>query len=238
METSYISPRISIIEGRELEPESSYNEYKYLVPHDYLSHCKGILDQMVGGLDPYPEGWVDSIYYDSPDEDLLGQCVNGEEHKWKFRIRGYGNREFNQVHLKIKDMSSVSKYKAKIDTMRLVSGQAPLWHQLRPVNDSDSGFASIMYYASSLSSSLWPSIRVKYYRYRYRTLDYRITLDTNVEVSALQNGLPRSLSHTIFPYHVLEIKTRRLRPNLPFAGLVQLQQVSFSKFMIGLGLLQ
>ena len=84
--------------------------------------------------------------------------------------------------------------------------------------------------------SLIPVIRVKYKRYRYRVYDYRMTLDTNIEVQELSSFINRSeiiaRSH-IFPFHVLEIKTRESRPDLPFLGVISLPQISCSKFMLG-----
>ena len=46
---------------------------------------------------------------------MYGECLNGDARKSKFRIRGYGDGNYNQVHQKIKDLSAVSKYKSKIN---------------------------------------------------------------------------------------------------------------------------
>lgn len=228
--------RIEYAESLAGDLEFSYYEYKYLVRHRYLSHVHDLLNEFYGHSDPFPEGIVDSVYYDTYEDSCLDQCLNGDSKKWKFRVRGYGDDTFNQVHQKVKDLSSVAKYKSYIRPAKASHDYAPCWDDLVPVDPNDLRFAKIMYNARR-TGSLVPSVRIKYHRYRYRIYDYRITLDTNIEAIAPINGLPRSQTYARLPYHVLEIKSRDLRPVLPFVGLAQLPQVSFSKFMIGLGLL-
>lgn len=213
----------------------SYYEYKYLVPHSQFHQVKSILDEFLGDSDPFPMGVVDSIYYDTYQEDLLFQCLNGDADKLKFRIRGYGGGIYSQVHQKIKTLSGVGKYKCKIEPLSAPHEQDPAWESLKAISQSDD-FNHILFNARKFGPLL-PSIRVMYTRYRYRTYDYRLTLDSNIEVFSPMNGLPRCKSYACLPYHVLEVKTKDRRPVLPFIGLVKLQQVSFSKFMLGLNLL-
>lgn len=221
----------------EREPQSfSYYEYKYLVPHENLTLVKDILQEFYGGTDPFPCGVVDSIYYDTQDETLFQSCINGEAQKRKYRIRGYGNGEYRQIHEKGKDLAGVAKYKSAIQVERPSQESAPHWDSLQPLKENSASF-SIIRMKSCQFGPLYPSIRVQYYRYRYRSYDYRFTLDTNIEVFALKNGLSRVINYGVFPYHVLEIKTEKLRPKLPFIGLIKLSQVSCSKFMLGIKLL-
>lgn len=214
----------------------SYYEYKYLVPHESLSTIKPILEELYGRSDPYRKGIVDSIYYDTLAEACLDQCRDGEAKKVKFRIRGYDCGHYSQIHQKSKDLFAVSKLKARIKQVDLYRGFAPNWDDLRPFCVADSSFQSIRY-NSEQSGPLIPSIRVRYQRYRFRSFDFRMTLDTNIRVAALANGIPRHQSAATLPYHVLELKTAGTRPKLPFAGLVKLRQVSFSKFMLGIHML-
>ena len=217
-------------------PDFAYYEYKYLVQHECLTQVYDLLQEFYGDSDPYPSGIVDSIYYDTYEETCLSQCVNGDADKVKFRIRGYGDGTYTQQHQKIKTLSGVAKYKARLENVRAKDEKAPEWTDLQPVEKSLFAANAIAHHSRNFGY-LVPSIRVQYLRHRFRSYSDRITLDTNIEVFAQQNGLPRSLSYAQLPHHVLEIKTRRLRPNLPFIGLVKLQQVSFSKFMLGIDLL-
>ena len=214
----------------------SYYEYKYRVPHEVLHHVTDLLQEFCGHTDPFPSGIVDSIYYDTLDQSLLRQCINGDAEKVKFRIRGYGDGQYFQLHQKMKSLSGVGKFKCKIIPQQAPREMAPMFDQLAPNTTGDPEFSKI-FSNSQNYGIMFPSIRVKYFRYRYRSYDYRITLDTNIEVYSPTNGLPHTRSYAQLPFHVLEIKTTRLRPNLPFIGLIKLEQVSFSKFMIGLDLL-
>ncbi len=234
----FLRPKINLFNNWENKGDASgfsYYEYKYLVAHAYLPQIYQLLEALYGLSDPFSQGLVDSIYYDTLEEDFYGQCVNGDEFKHKFRLRGYGDGSYGQVHEKVKQLSSVAKFKSKIKPVASRGGNAPDWDALLPQGKA-ADFGHIMYHARQFGQ-LYPSIRVKYHRHRYRLFDYRITLDTNIEVFAPSNGLPRCLSYATFPYHVLEVKTGKRRPNLPFVGLIKLKQVSFSKFMLGLGML-
>lgn len=213
-----------------------YNEYKFNVTNDQLDYVKSVLDGLCGHSDPYPEGVVDSIYYDSLDSYLYSQCLDGSRRKTKFRIRGYGENKFNQLHQKNKDMTVVSKYKERIPTLTALQSQAPNWDQIMAAGGGSESFHRIKSNSSKLGP-LQPVIRVRYYRYRFRHMDYRITLDTNIEVIGYSNGIDRYQSYGVLPSHVLEIKTVDSRPYLPLLGLSKLPQVSFSKFFLGLNLL-
>lgn len=213
----------------------SYYEYKYLVRHRYLNQITDLLDEFLGHSDPFPSGIVDSIYYDNYSEDLYFQCLNGDSDKLKFRIRGYGNNQYGSLQQKLKRLSGVGKYKSKIESISSSDNSAPFFEELKPYQENFD--FSFIQYSTRPYGVLLPSIRIKYHRHRYRHFDYRITLDTNIEAYAPNNGIPRKISYGILPYHVLEIKTQNARPLLPFIGLVKLQQVSFSKFMLGINLL-
>lgn len=213
----------------------SYYEHKYLVLHKNLLSVRRILDSFLGSSDPYPQGTVDSIYYDTKQQRLLSQCIEGVGEKFKFRIRGYGNASYLQVHEKIKNLSGVSKHKAKLNRGCIYHNKAPTWNEvLCFLSAHDKMHFS---YLSSSFQSLFPSVRINYHRYRYRRFDYRLTLDTNIEAFRLSNGLPHRQAYVRLPWHVLEIKTKEEFPSLPFWGLVEAKKVSFSKFMLGVNLL-
>ena len=217
----------------------AYNEFKFLVTNEKLNYVKSLLRGFYGESDLFPEGVVDSIYYDSQSRECYRQCLDGEPQKSKFRIRGYGDNKFSQVHLKSKDVFGVSKLKNPIFWQQERGLFAPSWESLRQAAGEKAGasFHSIMAAADQFGP-MQPAIRVRYYRYRYRIHDYRMTLDTRIEVQGFSNGWDQRLNYGVIPYHVLELKTLDSRPVLPFMNLTQLPQVSFSKFFLGLQLLE
>ena len=212
-----------------------YFEYKYHIPHNQLSLVLAILDSWCCQSDIYPQGWVDSIYYDNYNAELLQQCSEGYNHKIKFRIRGYDNH-YLQLQQKTKDIYGVTKYKSNIKPKLINDSFYPPWEELFPSKENDPEFQKITYHARRFGP-IMPVIRVKYFRYRYRLYDYRITVDTDIEFYSPNYGLTKNNKHAILPFHVLEIKTRQLRPSLPFIGVISLAPISCSKFMLGLDLL-
>lgn len=213
----------------------NYNEYKYTVANENLAYVRNVMDSLYGGSDPYPAGVVDSIYYDTLDRRFYFQALNGEAQKRKFRIRGYGDGSFVQLHLKDKDIFTVIKRKQRIARLSVTHNQAPEWEQIKPEGQTTE-FLAIQALAEQYGR-LVPAIRVRYQRYRYRIYDYRMTLDTNIEVMGFSNPWDFRLNFAVLPHHVLEIKTVDPRPHLPLLGLIRLPQISFSKFLLGLNLL-
>lgn len=211
----------------------SYYEYKYFVANEQLSYINALLESLAGDSDPFPSGCVDSIYYDTADARCYHECLNGESVKRKFRIRGYGNGIYQQIHQKEKLLTGVGKFKTALQPLRIVGEQPPQWDSLCPAKSDDAYFNKIKSLGSQYGLLL-PAVRVRYQRQRYRLFDFRLTLDTNIEVFGYGDGIMTALGHEVLPYHVLEVKTRKRRPKLPFMGLVKLPQVSFSKFYLGL----
>ncbi|MDE3269392.1 MAG: VTC domain-containing protein [Pseudomonadota bacterium] len=209
----------------------SYYEYKYSVPNEKLAYVESLLESFAGGTDPFPIGYVDSVYYDTVDRRCFYECLNGESAKRKFRIRGYADGLYSQLHQKEKLLSGVGKFKSKLIEVSLRDNYPPDWESLAPVDADDENFHKIRSLASQYGLLL-PSVRVRYQRRRYRTFDFRMTLDTNIEIYGYDNC--GTTGCTILPYHVLEVKTYKRRPRLPFMGLVKLPQVSFSKFYLGI----
>lgn len=214
----------------------NYNEYKFHVPNESLSYVLSVLHSLHGDSDPFPEGAVDSIYYDTPDLYFYQQCLNGEPRKTKFRIRGYGDDHFGQLHLKAKDIFTVAKRKQAIEPVSVAQAAHMNWLAIKPRGEDRKQYDAIRAHSEQYGMLL-PVIRVKYFRYRFRLMDYRITLDTNVEVSGFENGITNHSSYGVLPDHVLEVKTVDPRPHLPLLGLIRLPQISYSKFLLGLNLL-
>ena len=211
----------------------SYYEYKYSVANEQLSYIRSMLESFAGDSDPFPSGCVDSIYYDTADRRCYHECLNGESVKRKFRIRGYGDGVYQQMHQKEKLLTGVGKFKTALQPLRIVDEQPPVWDSLLPKHPDDAYFYKIKSLGLQYGMLL-PAVRVRYQRHRYRMFDFRITLDTNIEVFGYEDGIVTTRGYEILPWHVLEVKTRKRRPKLPFLGLVKLPQISFSKFYLGL----
>ena len=148
-----------------------YYEFKYFVPTPLIDRTVEILNSFYGGTDPYPEGWLSSVYFDSSDRRSITECKNGSLYKRKFRIRQYGqNGNSNcQLQIKEKELNAVWKYKLSVDTKN--DEQWP--YNLIPISSN-------IFTLSSQYHNLEPIIKTTYFRRRYRVFDYRITLDEKI----------------------------------------------------------
>jgi hypothetical protein len=211
-----------------------YNELKYLVANEQLDSVLQIMKALYGASDPFESGIVDTLYYDTNDGKYFKQCLRGDFSKNKYRIRGYGGDSFHQLHKKTKSLDMVSKKKFKIIPLLWKNGVAPEWSEIL-VSDPSPACRN----AVDLNGEyLLPVVRVTYFRYRFRINDYRLTLDTRIEITAPANGWITNKGYGVLQNHVLEIKTAENRPFLPLLGLVRLAPSGFSKFKQGLELLQ
>ncbi len=213
-----------------------YNEYKFLVTNEQLPYVTNVMQALHGGSDPFPEGVVDSVYYDSFDRAMYHQSRNGENRKRKFRIRGYGDGRFHQIHLKDKNLTIIRKLKDSIQPLVITDGHLPDFSEIRAAREG--GDHSRILSMAAQYGPLEPVIRVRYRRLRFRSNDFRMTLDTHIELMGFANRIDLFQSYAVLPFHVLEIKTVDPRPHLPLLGLSRLPQVSFSKFFMGLNLLE
>jgi len=196
-----------------------------------LHHTRHVLDTLYGGTDPYPAGWVNSLYFDTMTRRCFEECEAGLANKRKFRVRGYDDGPYTRAQVKEKSLCAVSKRSAPIDSD---SCSDKAWPRLGR-DDRDS--VAVRSLAASYGP-LIPAVKIRYHRHRYRTFDYRITLDEKIEALACPEHRLATRSMVRIPLAVLEVKTRADRPFLPGFGKLDLEPSSFSKFLLGLTLLE
>lgn len=213
----------------------SYSELKFKVMPNQLDDLVYILDQHYHNSDPYPEGVVDSVYFDTIDMKSFDECLDGSFEKAKFRVRGYGDGTFSQAHLKRKLLYEVHKTKAKLEPIRFEDLRS--WSDLVAKPGQEDLFREITV-ASLQSGPLFPTARIVYKRKRFRAFDFRLTIDYDIRVIASNGVHPWMKREVHFPHHVLELKSYQKRPHIPLLGSMKLQQISFSKYMQGIFFLQ
>jgi VTC domain-containing protein len=213
--------------------EFTYYETKYAVATQDLTQVRSVFEGLYGGTDPYPEGLVDSVYYDSWNALAYQECQDGDHTKAKLRVRRYSEKDgYGQLQIKKKDLTAVAKYKVRIRPIPAERIDDTEFQETEPGS---------LLEISSLTAQLGPIspfIRVKYLRSRYRMFDIRVTLDQHVEVFPLSGFPEAGLGYVKLPYHVLEVKSHAERPMLPVFGLLKLRPISYSKFHLGARLLQ
>ena len=203
-------------------PTYLYNEYKYIVPPRCTALVRRMLHVQSVDVDPFPEGTVQSIYYDTIDRTCLGQCKDGQARKIKFRIRRYDDQDAGQLQVKLKDGFAVAKLKSAIAFPRKPPMEWP--ESDRTAAGGVDGIGTLGLAASNLR----PVIDIRYRRERFRFRDYRVTFDSEITASPC-DGLvyPRTTAASL-DFAVLEVKTPESIPLLPpgVRGLVSFGSLS------------
>ena len=218
-----------------------YNEFKFALTGAKLHRTEQLLNSFHRDTDPFPSGWVESIYYDTLDNRCFHECMDGSRDKTKFRIRRYDDTGWSQAQVKFKNVFGVKKWKC--DLKEKLSGETlPAWSHLFgddwiESETSDPIAKPIVARLQTSFGYLVPVLYVKYMRKRYRVMDYRVNLDTAI----LVRGRPEHGAHPahemVIPFAVMEMKTKQSRPYLPVFGALDVQLSSVSKYALGRRLL-
>ena len=200
-----------------------YNEYKYLVSARNLENVLTTLDAIAKNTDPYPDGIVESVYYDSLSMASLIQCKDGNARKVKFRIRRYNDNSFGQAEVKSKNIYGVGKIRCDLPLWDIYSG----WRGV--LDGVDGGESDRIKILSSTHPPLCPVVNVRYRRRRYQFLGCRINLDSQIEAFPYM-GLRAIKSFALSPYSILETKSESSVPFLPEILKGKVRHGSFSKY--------
>jgi hypothetical protein len=183
----------------------------------------------------YPAAIVSTIYYDTPDLQMLFEKLNSDYLKTKVRLRWYrpleglgdGNGAFLEVKRRVGSLR---------DKDRLAVPLAHAW--LEDVDLDDPALARIPDAAAPLGldlpGPLLPAMMLRYRRYRFTEpiSGTRVSLDFDIESPRSRRGLFRDGAPAIVPNAVIEVKgdaddlPRALRP-LAHLGI---RRAAFSKY--------
>ena len=133
----------------------------------------------------YPEGWIESVYFDDPNFTSYREKANGDAFKRKVRIRWYRASLAESsgpatAWLEIKDRVCAARSKVhagvQADLGELLSTplDTPYWTELLESETSALGMPPL--------GRLRPSIEIRYYRHRFicPVTGARIALDTSI----------------------------------------------------------
>ncbi len=136
-------------------------------------------DPNTGGEKGY---WIRSIYFDNPYMKAYGQKINGDLHRFKFRVRVY-NRDFNNIKLECKSRNNTmtGKISAKLTI-----------DELNQIFDGEyefllgkEGELYNAFYVALTTERLRPKAIIEYYRmpFIYSFSNLRVTFDTKLSIS-------------------------------------------------------
>jgi hypothetical protein len=183
-------------------------ELKYVVPAGRASLAREIVSVLCRPDAQYPAASVFTIYYDTPNLDLLSEKINSDFLKTKVRLRWYSTSPIlggAGTFLEIKSRVGTLRRKVRVETplrqetLRAMSLQNPaliaVLESLRPLG-------------VAVPSRLMPALLLRYERHRFVDpfSGSRISVDTDIEAVS---GNPRLLGHAFgvrLPQAVVEAK--------------------------------
>jgi len=177
---------------------------------------------------------IRSLYFDTFDDGMYQDSLNGVDRRRKYRIRFYN---MNDVYFRMERKDTVGRLKQKYSTaisrenVRMCIDGAPL-------PDSDNDILKEVY-TMQQAEGLHPVAVIDYRRcaFTYPVGNVRITLDRNISCTHRIEEFTdkHALLYPVMPYnkHILEVKYDGILPGYIASAINigSLEQVSFSKYV-------
>ena len=245
-----------------LPPVLERYELKYIIPWEYVEPISEFL-KLYCSLDYYSEQAADdnyfykvtSLYFDSPNYELLRQRIEGKATRFNMRVRAYGDGESAPYFLEVKNCLGIS---GVVKKYRATANEAQWPHILTDpgfrADESDTSAEKAnkeLFLRLAISYAVEPKILTKYQRRAFfSTVDQyaRVTMDANMqyrrehEYTVCSNyGMTNYDNETIYANNthsevgvILELKCRVGEVPYWMLDLIKrfnLTQVGFSKYV-------
>ena len=209
-------------------------ELKYAVDARQTGPIRSWLTSVCRRDPIYPTGFVNSLYFDTPDLRHVAEKVNSDYLKTKVRLRWYdapgapATTSFLEAKFRVGTRREKVREPIPIDARALptLSVDDPVFRDLR---------ARLRAHGVPVSTPLRPVLIVRYRRDRFvvPAVAARISLDADIRVPKVGSGHVGAANPQPLRTAVIEVKGPR--PELPpvLRPLVQLggRKVSFSKYL-------
>lgn len=190
-------------------------EMKFILTKDQLVAFKNALNgHMV--VDKYGKTSIASIYYDTPNYQLIRTSIEKPKFKEKIRLRSYGLAKANDtVYLELKRKAEGVVYKRRVKTDESNANHF-LKHELDEL-DSCNQIAKELLYFRNYYKVLEPKIMIIYDRTSYEELDgdIRLTIDESPRYRTYDLNLHTSMDGNLLlepGSAILEIKVQQNMP--------------------------
>jgi VTC domain-containing protein len=218
--------------ARPPERDGLERELKYVIPAGRALLARYTVAALCRPDAQFPSAVVSTIYYDTPDLELLSEKINSDYLKTKVRLRWYSSSP-GPAHafLEIKSRVGALRRKLRIETSLTADEvrELPLEHPaLVQVLEAARPLGV------ALPARLMPALLLRYERFRFLepVSGSRICVDAGIEAV---RGNPRLLGHVFqarLPLAVIEVKGRDDELPLALRSLVRLgaRRASCSKY--------
>jgi hypothetical protein len=212
-------------------PDSRRVERKYVFPSRASGQIRAWLDHAFLPDPRHPGSAVSSIYYDTPSLSLYEEKRDGDFRKHKLRLRWYDETADGFLEVKLKEGALCGK--TRLEVRLPVTGVDDL---------SSPELGDLARLCTSMgfprAERLVPIALIRYDRRRFvdPASGARVSLDTAIRCTAVNESFVRGHPPVELDAGVLEVKIRRPGSSLPNLDPLHrtLKHVSFSKYAEGL----
>jgi hypothetical protein len=214
-------------------------ERKFFILPKYVNFAYAFLRHICRRDEEYPEGQVNSLYFDTPDLEQYVKSESGEFKKDKVRIRWYGKTEKlpkkTPTFLELKSRQGFASSKQRqqlvvsirqLDPTLLNSG----------IIDKKTLIDTVTRFGHYPERPLRPIIMISYHRYRFNEMStgMRVSLDLNIRSSVVTPELGYGERELKIKGGVIEVKgaTLELPRTLRRIKILDTDWSRFSKYGI------
>ena len=209
-------------------------ELKYVASAHRTPALRSYLRQVLRSDPKYPRAWVETVYFDGVHFESLGEKINSDYLKTKFRLRWYVDSETgaaSEAFAEIKHRVGGRRRKSRVPTGRpgRELGALPLedlrWRRLA----ADQAARGL-----ELPHNLFPMLHLRYERERFvdPVSGVRISLDSMISVRRVHRGFLRHTPVLPLTEALVEVKgpSRTLPVSLNLLPDLGCRRSSFSKY--------
>ncbi len=212
-------------------------ERKFFILPKHIGFAYTTLRQVCHADSEYPEGQVNSLYFDTPDLEQYVRSASGDFRKEKVRIRWYGQpgncQETVTVFLELKSRQGFASSKQRCRLPVSAQYLEPA-HLGAGIVDKATFINTLAEFGHFPSRPLQPIIIICYQRYRFNEMltGTRVSFDYNIVSSVVVPGLGYRERELRLEGGVIEVKgpTLELPVTLRRIGVLDADWSRFSKY--------
>ena len=164
----------------------------------------------------YESRMIYSIYFDTHDYKLFRLSEEGVSPRYKVRLRSY-DYNFDKINLEIKKKKNYLR--EKIVVKDIIYNKNSLRNNLIKLG---------------ITENLLPVLQVSYERKYYNSYFGRITFDSNIKYTKVNDNLKNILPSSKDDLEVLEVKNNNQYDKYQVMQFLNLKEIRFSKYCQGI----
>ncbi len=210
-------------------------ERKFFILPRNLDFARTLINEVCRPDRQFPEGQVNSLYYDTLDLDQYMRSIDGDFRKHKVRIRWYNKIEDYEgdipifVELKMREGLASTKYRKRLIVPPRYVDRESLSSGIIDSMTLTSILAAFGYFSAQ---PLRPVILISYWRQRFNEVmtGARVSVDYDIRSTMVARELGYGERDLMLRGGVLEIKGASRELPITFVRLIKLLDTPWSRF--------